>query len=736
MRCFQRLLTSLFALCFCIARCSAFGIRSPPPLHGDIAASQECSGRLDGWQWNRCVLDDAVVWTAVTFGHMQVSTAAGLIPSNVMGSHVQYTPFSLKQPFLVSEDGVGSQSIKQQLPPLVFALYIQSEVLQSSLWKPDMICLLDFVDEERTDPNVGWMEMIFRPQFCHNRTCMPEYGNNGGDVLRNDVLSFNSNTEYITDNIILHSFGEAFPQKHTSDQVYMLNIEANIALFDVRSSNRQFFGPVLTWSMHFPVAFDRPIISQSGSHEQAMATPKRSHAKLVSHKMCQSATLYPAAKLSQHFNARMQTLSIPFEGSAGKVSMAILSASVTHDRHGLAVAEFLVWFEADGKCGVSQHTSSCGSFSISKMNLSCSVFGHVVPARIETKSHLGEPRESVVSCTFKSGVFSLDDHTVNVHFIDPSSNLQAVVPLCSLQRDRPIHKIVACSQSIYSADVLEARWPGVLQAWVLYHARFPRIPRLCCRWLSWLSSIIHPQVKHLGFDHFTIYDIDGSAAPYLSPLLNSTFLTYFGGWAPTSCLRNFTATRQMPYCTETLMENQCLWNARGISEWAMLIHAPDCFMNDAPGLPVLFGLLDSMDHSKSSLLLPTYLFEFAWDASMPARKNASTAADIFTIFNSRVCSMLNAYRHMPVIDPHMIQVALVHEAFDGFDTESRVYTASLAVNHYFQLFSSRTSASILTADGMLYSILDDGSVAYCVDDRMAHVAGIVSSLLESYAAVK
>jgi len=246
-----------------------------------------------------------------------------------------------------------------------------------------------------------------------------------------------------------------------------------------------------------------------------------------------------------------------------------------------------------------------------------------------------------------------------------------------------------------------------------------------------MSSIMHPQVKYLGFYHFTIYDMDGSAAPYLSPLLNSTFLTYFNQWAPTSCLGNLTSAN-LPYCTETLLNNQCMWKARGISEWVILIHAPDCFVNDAPGLPTLFGLLDSMDHSKSSLLLPTYLHEFA---SMPALKNASTAADIFTVFNVRVCSMLNACRHMPVLDPHMIQVAITHEAFDNFDTESRVYTASLVVNHYFQLFTSRTSAATLSADGMLFSY-QDGTVVYCIDDRMAHVAGIVSSLLKTYAVVK
>jgi hypothetical protein len=243
------------------------------------------------------------------------------------------------------------------------------------------------------------------------------------------------------------------------------------------------------------------------------------------------------------------------------------------------------------------------------------------------------------------------------------------------------------------------------------------------------------QVKHLGFEHFTVYDIDGSAGPYLSPLLNATFLTYFSAWAPTSCLQNLTATRILPYCTETLLENQCIWNARGFSEWAMLIHAPDCFVNDAPGLPALFRLLDSMDYSKASLLLPTYLFEYPSSASVPARSNDTVAADIFTIFNYRICAMFNAWRHMPVVDPHLVQATIVHEPFDNLTTDSRVYTASLAVHHYFQLFSSRTSGNILTADAMLLAD-SDGTLAYCVDDSMSHVSSIMRTLLEGHPSVQ
>jgi hypothetical protein len=236
----------------------------------------------------------------------------------------------------------------------------------------------------------------------------------------------------------------------------------------------------------------------------------------------------------------------------------------------------------------------------------------------------------------------------------------------------------------------------------------------------------------LGFDHFTLYDVDGSAASYLSSLLNSTFLTYYHRWSPTPCLANVTAAHQGTYCAETLLENHCVWNSRGISEWAMLVHAPDCFLSDSPGLPGLFGLLNSMDHAKSTLLLPTVLFAMPPESSIPKGGNLSTAADVFTVFNTRVCALLNCYRHVPVFDPHMIYVSQVHDAHD-FTLESRTFTASLYVNHYIHMFSSRSSESVMgyTHDGMLR--YPNGSHDYCIDNRMAHVTGVVRSLLATHA---
>ena len=191
--------------------------------------------------------------------------------------------------------------------------------------------------------------------------------------------------------------------------------------------------------------------------------------------------MYTVNEPSQRYDARSRTLSVEFGTSAGKASMTVLSASVTHDRRGRAVAEFLVWFEADGSCGdLHYFNAHCTSSPVTNMKLSCSLLGHVVPAQIETKVLSGKSRESIISCTFDSSAlrqpFALNDHTINFHLKDPSSSLRAVIPMCPLHRGRHVKRIVACSQPIYNADLLETRWPGVLRSWVLYHVRIPQFP--------------------------------------------------------------------------------------------------------------------------------------------------------------------------------------------------------------------------------------------------------------------
>ena len=170
-----------------------------------------------------------------------------------------------------------------------------------------------------------------------------------------------------------------------------------------------------------------------------------------------------------------------------------------------------------------------------------------------------------------------------------------------------------------------------------------------------------------------------------------------------------------------MMNNHCLWNARGSAEWVILIHAPDCFVNDSPGSPVLLDALDSLSPSISSLLLPTVVFE---NPGVAAYNFINvTAPDMFLTFVKRRCPMLLASRHMPVFDPHEVSVSLIHEELAA--TGSRQYTAALVVHHYFQLFSVRGSENL---EWSASNVLD---VPYCEDRSLVPVAAKIFRLLQS-----
>lgn len=73
----------------------------PPPLKLLTAASVGCSGSLQGWLWDRCLLDDAVVWSAITFGHNAISYMV-FPPRGAIGGHIQYSPFTAEHPFIIN----------------------------------------------------------------------------------------------------------------------------------------------------------------------------------------------------------------------------------------------------------------------------------------------------------------------------------------------------------------------------------------------------------------------------------------------------------------------------------------------------------------------------------------------------------------------------------------------------------------------------------------------------------
>ena len=460
MRPLQHLFVMLSTL-FYVSYCSAYRVRSPPPLHAEFSSADwQCTGHLDGWRWDRCSVEYAVVWTSTAFGHIGFGHESG----RTIGSHVQYTPFTQEQPFLVS---LYSQEhgIRFALPPMMFSVYIQSEILQSSsLWNSKMTFLLE--------NGSNWVEQSAE-KIAFKCDC------NDTVTRLDDVLIFKTNTEYLTDNLVFygsHGHVHMLFEQPLSSGVYWLDAHASIESHSAVHT----IGIELSWSCRFAIAYERPTETLDAT---AISSPKRAFARLVSHKLCKSADLYVQNRFSQRYDAVSRTLGIQFESGMGMIPMTILSASVMHDGHGRAVAEFLIWIQGDDKCGDVDVIDGflCASSNISSLifnaNFSCAVRGRNVSAKFETMMIRGysDPtreftKESVLTCSFNSSDFSLDDRIVHVDLVDTLTNFKATAPFCSLPRSRRIHRIVGCSQPIYNADFLEARWPGLLQTWVLYHA--------------------------------------------------------------------------------------------------------------------------------------------------------------------------------------------------------------------------------------------------------------------------
>ena len=394
-------------------------------------------------------MDRTGVWTRQHLGKASCS-----------GQHIQYSPFTCQQPYIGSFD----QDDELQLPPMVLAVYLESETSPSFVWKPVLRLFFDYEDDG------SYLEMI-TDLSSNSFSCDCD----DPVTVRDGVLKLGANTEYIMDNVLLHVtkhlFLEGPHQKkfQPPSDCFLFNVDASLVPLSTLEAFSETRGSV-SWGLSFALALGRD--SPSHTREKSVRSQKRHYANLVSHKMCSPMSF--SRHVSQRYHSNM--LSVSFETSAGKMSMTFLSASVSHDRHQRAVAEFLVWFEKDGACDEVIVFGNCVSAAVSFVDLSCSAHGIRVPAHIETHTFLEldrHPRERVVTCTFNSSSFSHNDDAVDVIFDDSSMNLRAVVPMCTLPRERPIRKIVACSQPIYNAGFLEARWPGVLQAWVLYHVGRP-----------------------------------------------------------------------------------------------------------------------------------------------------------------------------------------------------------------------------------------------------------------------
>ncbi len=99
-----------------------------------------------------------------------------------------------------------------------------------------------------------------------------------------------------------------------------------------------------------------------------------------------------------------------------------------------------------------------------------------------------------------------------------------------------------------------------------------------------LNRFCRYHLKYVGLDHISIFDNDGSVAEYLGDVLAHPNVSFFAKWgASESMAREAGASRSHYACTESYAENQCIWNARGLSEWALLMHNIDNWVGSDSG---------------------------------------------------------------------------------------------------------------------------------------------------------
>ncbi|CAF1066557.1 unnamed protein product [Adineta steineri] len=136
------------------------------------------------------------------------------------------------------------------------------------------------------------------------------------------------------------------------------------------------------------------------------------------------------------------------------------------------------------------------------------------------------------------------------------------------------------------------------------------------------------------------------------------------------------------------MENQCLWKHRGLSEWVMLIHSPDNFLNDFAGAPTLTAYLDSIQHNTSLTLLTTLIFGHP-NITIPKQQHAN---NLFKVIVSRACDPLRSHRHLPVANPREVMMLFVHNAMAPFHKiPTTINNCSAKVNHYVTMFRVRST---------------------------------------------
>jgi len=212
---------------------------------------------------------------------------------------------------------------------------------------------------------------------------------------------------------------------------------------------------------------------------------------------------------------------------------------------------------------------------------------------------------------------------------------------------RPLLRASFCSQPLYGLPRLREEAPWVLEDWLAYH------------------------LKHLGFQHAELYDVDGSFAEALEPWLRGdggqdAMVSYHRAWPHTLSKHMGDVSARHPYCAEAWAYAHCITKHRALSRWVALLHAPDEYLfirsNPSRGvLPdVLQGLEETFPDDRNIAYLQVNAVSFGRGG--PGAEASQLAERGGVVATSRV-RMPRVYFHLPLIDPANCVAAGPHSCY-------------------------------------------------------------------------
>jgi len=278
-------------------------------------------------------------------------------------------------------------------------------------------------------------------------------------------------------------------------------------------------------------------------------------------------------------------------------------------------------------------------------------------------------------------------HVADVTLIDDTVSGWRPEPLRVCMVPRPSRRFLsACSATLHNAAYVHRLAPFAVEDWINYHLL-------------------------IGVDHFTIFDTDGSYAPYLQHFIERGVVTYRARWpwllsSKLGLLSSgVQASQRRPLITEPHALETCVWSNRHVSDWVTVLHSFEEYLHS----PMLASTSATQGYGLGTLLrrlaveMPGLAVMELTQEPMGGPRATSPKSVLSTWLRRRgdllggksgqeylQAAALHGRPFGFIVDPLNVMQTAVHQAQARADGQTVVSVSAeiLRVNHYVDLGSN------------------------------------------------